>query len=308
LQWLGAIGLGLAATAMVNYAVARRTERRNLPKGQFLSFDGIRLHYIERGEGPPIVLLHGNGAMAHDFVLSGIVDQLATDHRVIAFDRPGFGFSERPRDQIWTATRQAALLARAIDALGARAATLVGHSWGTLVALAIALRDPAAVGSLVLMSGYYYPTTRGDVVLFSGPALPLLGDVMRYSISPLLGWLMAPGVYRKIFAPAPVPARFARNFPLGMALRPWQLRATAADTALMIPAAAELDSQYRRLTMPVTIVADPDDEIVAFDRQARRLAGALPHSTLCQIQHGGHMLHHTATQQIAAIIRGACPS
>jgi pimeloyl-ACP methyl ester carboxylesterase len=88
-----------------------------------------------------------------------------------------------------------------------------------------------------------------------------------------------------------------------MALRPWQLRAAAADAALMIPAAAELDREYRRLALPVTIVADPDDEIVEFDRQARRLAAELPHSTLCPIQTAGHMVHHTTPERIAGIIR-----
>src|SRR4051812_45161047 len=96
----------------------------------------------------------------------------------------------RPRDRVWTATPQADWLARAIDALDARPATLVGHPWGSLVALAIALRDPAGVVGTVLMSGYYFPTIRKDVALFSWPALPVVGDVMRHSISPVLGLLM----------------------------------------------------------------------------------------------------------------------
>jgi pimeloyl-ACP methyl ester carboxylesterase len=104
----------LAAAALTNHALARRAERRNPPEGKFTTVDGVRLHYIERGTGPVIVLLHGNGTMARDFVLSGVLDLLAKDHRVIAFDRPGFGFSERPRGRIWTAEAQAALLQKAL--------------------------------------------------------------------------------------------------------------------------------------------------------------------------------------------------
>jgi hypothetical protein len=77
----------LAAVSIVNYALARRAERDNPQGGKFVTIDGVRLHYIEGGTGPCVVLLHGNGTMARDFVLSGVFDLLCNDHRVIAFDR-----------------------------------------------------------------------------------------------------------------------------------------------------------------------------------------------------------------------------
>src|SRR3954470_19102375 len=146
----------LGGAALVNVALARRAERRNPPEGKFVTVDGVRLHYIERGAGPVIVLLHGNGTMARDFVLSGVFDLLCSDHRVIAFDRPGFGFSDRPRDRIWTPDAQAGLLLRALSELDVPRAVIVGHSWGTLVAMAMALRDGAHTAGLVLLSGYYF--------------------------------------------------------------------------------------------------------------------------------------------------------
>ena len=81
----------LGTTALVNTRRARLAERKNPPAGQFLDIEGVHLHYLERGEGPPLVLLHGNGAMMQDFEISGILDQLAQGYRVIAVDRPGFG-------------------------------------------------------------------------------------------------------------------------------------------------------------------------------------------------------------------------
>ena len=71
--------------------------------------DGVRVHYIARGKGRPVVLIHGNGTMAEDFVISGLVDQLATRYRVIAIDRPGFGHTDRPRWRVWTASRRRTL-------------------------------------------------------------------------------------------------------------------------------------------------------------------------------------------------------
>jgi pimeloyl-ACP methyl ester carboxylesterase len=300
------LGVGaavLVAAALTNHALARRAERRNPPEGKFITVDGVRLHFIELGTGPVIVLLHGNGTMARDFALSGVLDLLAKDHRVIAFDRPGFGFSERPRDRIWTAAAQAALLHEALLKLDLRRAVVVGHSWGTLVALALALREPADVAGLVLLSGYYFPSVRADAALGSWPAVPVLGDILRYTISPLLGRLTAPMVYRKLFAPSPVARRFASEFPLELAVRPSQIRASAAETALMIPGAAGLAEHYPELTIAVAVVAGLGDKIVDCDRQAGRLGAELPQSMLRKVPDAGHMIHHIVPEQVAAVIR-----
>jgi pimeloyl-ACP methyl ester carboxylesterase len=299
------LGLGaavLAAAALTNHALARRAERRNPPEGKFITVDRVRLHYIERGTGPVIVLLHGNGTMAGDFALSGVLDLLAKDHWVIAFDRLGFGFSERPRGRIWTAAAQAALLHEALLGLDVRQPVVVGHSWGTLVALALALRDAADVAGLVVLSGYYFPTVRADAALQSWPAVPVLGDILRYTISPLLARLMAPVVYRKMFAPSPVAPRFAGELPLELAVRPSQIRASAAESALMIPGAADLAEHYSELSIPIAIVAGIGDRIVDCESQAGRLRAELPQSKLRKISDAGHMIHHIVPEEVAAVI------
>src|SRR3954452_13273017 len=227
----------LAATAVYAVAQAHAAERKTPPIGHFLDVDGVRLHYIERGQGDPVVLIHGNGTLIQDFIVSGLVDGLSERHRVIVFDRPGFGYSTRPRIRIWPPMAQADVLRKALDQLGVEQAIVLGHSWGTLVAVALALQAPDLVRGLVLLSGYYFPTARLDVPLLSQPAIPVIGDVMRYTVSPLLGRLLLPRILRRVFEPAPVPERFDRLFPKGMTLRPSQLRASAGDTALMIPAA-----------------------------------------------------------------------
>ena len=165
---------GAAATALWVHAKARRAEHDNPPAGKFIYIDGVRLHYVVRGEGSPVLLLHGNTVTHADFQASGLIDRLARHHRVIAFDRPGFGHSSRPRDRLWTPSAQAALLRRALAGLGIHRPQVVGHSMGTMVALAMAMDYPADVSALVLVGGYYYPTVRIDALLTAPVALPVL--------------------------------------------------------------------------------------------------------------------------------------
>jgi pimeloyl-ACP methyl ester carboxylesterase len=295
----------LAALAYLNHRMAAEAERRNPPAGRFVVVDGVRLHYVERGVGPALVLLHGNGAMIQDFAASGLIDAAAASHRVIAFDRPGFGHSDRPRGRIWTADAQAALIAAALRELGVERATVLGHSWGCAVALALALRSPDLVGGLVLASGYHFPSPRVDAVALSGPAIPLIGDVMRYTLSPLLARLLKPRIERKLFAPAPVARSFEDGFPFEMAVRPSQIRAAAAESGLLIPQAAMAAKRYRELRMPVVIVAGDGDRIVDTEDQSARLHALLPGSILHRVEGAGHMIHHTALDAVLEAIAEA---
>jgi pimeloyl-ACP methyl ester carboxylesterase len=293
-----AAGAALAGWALLTHRAARRAEAAHPPTGRFVEADGVRLHYIEAGHGSPVVLLHGNGASAADFAASGLLSRLAESHRVIAFDRPGYGWSERPRSRIWSADRQARLVADALDALGVERAIVLGHSWGTLVALALALRAPERVRGLALLSGPYFPEPRLDVWMFSPPALPVIGDVLRYTGSPLVSRAIMPALFARIFAPKPVSRRFRERFSVGMAVRPSQLRASAAESALMMTGAARMASRYRDLAMPVAILTGAEDQMVPA-AQAARLHEAVAGSTLRLFPGVGHMMHYAVPRAVA---------
>jgi pimeloyl-ACP methyl ester carboxylesterase len=300
----GAGAAALAGLAAYNVAKTRRTEAENPPIGDFIEVDGVELHYLAQGSGSPIVLLHGNGATLEDWTASGLFDQLAANHRVIAFDRPGFGYSERPRTTAWTPRAQAALIARALEELGIERPLVVGHSFGTLVTLALALDDPEHVAGIVLIGGYFYGTVRADAVLTSPAALPVVGDAMRYTVSPLIAQGVSPLAKKKIFHPAPVAESFDA-FPIELAYRPSQIRAEAAEAGMMIPAAAMLNNRLGELDLPVTIIAGAGDKMVFPGPQSERLHKALPGSRLHMIEGAGHMVHYTATDAVAGAIEEA---
>ena len=292
----------LARTAIANRQMAKAAETKHPPEGRFMMVDGVRLHFVDSGgDGSPVVLLHGNGTMIADMAISGLIERTSLRYRTIAFDRPGFGYSSRPRDVAWTPSAQAMLFRKAFARLGIEKPIIVAHSWGTLVALGLALEQDAASG-LVLVSGYYYPTARTDVALLSPPAIPLLGDLMRHTVSPFLGRMLAPHMIRKSFAPAKVTPEFKSHFPLDMSLRPSQIRASAEETALMSSAAAKFQNRYSSLNLPVSIIAGAGDRIVNVDKQSRRLAREIPGSTLLILRGLGHMLHHSAPDEVMAAL------
>jgi pimeloyl-ACP methyl ester carboxylesterase len=298
---LAASASALGALAIINHVMARRAEKQHRPKGIFMEVDGVRLHYSDRGEGSPVVLIHGNMVTGDDYDTSGVAAILLNSHRVIIFDRPGFGHSERPHDRIWTADQQADLLHKALQQLGVVRPVVVGHSWGAIVAMAMAVRHEADIAGVVALSGYYFWTFRPDVLLAGVGALPIIGDILRYTISPLLNWLTMPLVKRALFSPGPVPVRFDAEFSTAMAIRPSQIRATSEDGALMIPGALALRDQYKDLRLPVVIMAGEGDKVV-FKRRAEQLKAAVNGSVLYVVQGAGHMVHYQATRQVVEAV------
>jgi pimeloyl-ACP methyl ester carboxylesterase len=303
-QWRNAAllaGLGLGACALFVRAKSKQAEREYPPQGKFVEVDGVRLHYIERGQGPVLVLLHGNMVLSGDFDQSGLIDQAAEHYRVIAFDRPGYGYSERPRTTVWTPENQARLLHHALQEIGVDSALVAGHSWGTMVALAMALEVPDFVRGLVLLSGYYYPSVRLDVPLMSPPAIPLLGDLLRYTVLPIMQRLSFPLMAKRMFSPQRISERF-RAIPPWLLLRPGQLRASAVESALMVPSAMMLAKRYPELKVPATIIHGTRDKMTNFGHNAERLHERIEHSEL-QLQPGvGHMTHYAHPEKVMEAI------
>jgi pimeloyl-ACP methyl ester carboxylesterase len=113
--------------------------------------DGARIAYTAAGSGPPLVLLHG--APCDKRTWQWIIPDLSRDHTVVAWDAPGFGESS-DIDDSWRAPQFADALAAFVAAVGVERPHVVGHSFGTMVALSLFQRHPAVPASLVLIGGY----------------------------------------------------------------------------------------------------------------------------------------------------------
>tara|TARA_R110002096_G_scaffold436038_2_gene665812 strand:+ start:79073 stop:80038 length:966 start_codon:yes stop_codon:yes gene_type:complete len=119
----------------------------------FITIDGVRMHYTDVGAGPPVVLLHGFGSSLE--IWHKVVPELASEHRVIAIDLKGFGWSSRPEGN-YSPTEQGRLVLAIMSKLGVAKADIVGHSWGASVSLALALQAPERVNRIALYGAWIY--------------------------------------------------------------------------------------------------------------------------------------------------------
>ena len=251
------------------------------------------------------MLLHGNLVTLDDWIASGVLGRLkAAGRRVLLFDRPGFGHSERPAGR-WGAEEQAALLRRAAWELGVERPVVVGHSWAALVALAWAQGAPVAGAALV--SGYYFPSARLDAALVAPAATPGLGPLLRHTLAPPFARLTLPSTLRTMFAPRSVPARFHALFPRELVPRPSQIRATASDGSIMVAEARRLSGRLGELRAPTLAMAGLDDRIADPHDQTARLARETG-ARLLLVPDAGHMVHHAAPGALADAVLSLAPA
>ena len=287
---------------------AARAEAANPPAGSFIEVDGRRIHYIEAGDGPPVVLLHGAFGSLRDYTYS-LMPKLAERYRVIAFDRPGLGYSDPLypgvlSGQAESPAAQARILAAAARQLGAEKPIVVGHSFGGIVAYAWALdHDPAAIVSLAGVAlpwpgdlGWIY--TVNGTVLGGALAAPLISALTpRSRIDSGL-------VYT--FAPHPMPTGYDSHIGAYMPLRLGAFRSNAKQVNWLRPHVVEMEARYPGLTLPIEIVHGGQDVTVPIAIHSGPLSERLNNVTLTVIDDAGHMPQHSHEDAtLAAIDRAA---
>src|SRR6185437_9468981 len=130
-------------------------DRRSYPiQSRSLEVDGGRMHFVDEGEGRPLVLVHGTPTWS--FLFRHLIADLSRDHRVIALDHIGFGLSEKPERWGYRPADHAKNLAMLIDRLGLKDITLVVHDFGGPIGLSYAVEHPENVSALVLFNTWMW--------------------------------------------------------------------------------------------------------------------------------------------------------
>jgi haloalkane dehalogenase len=128
-------------------------------ESRFVELDGNLVHYVDEGSGPILLMLHGNPTWS--FLWREVIRLLRDDFRCIALDYPGFGLSTSKPGYRFLPEEHADVVARFVDALGLKDATLVGQDWGAPIGLAVEQRRPGTFDRLVLANTWAWPTN-GD--------------------------------------------------------------------------------------------------------------------------------------------------
>ena len=255
---------------------------------QYVEIDGLQIHYKSAGQGrPALLLLHGFAASLYSW--REVMRELSQRFLTVAFDRPGFGLTTRPRS--WTGenpysqTAQSDQTIALMDQLGIEKAVLVGNSMGGAIAALTALRFPQRIQALVLVD----------------PAIALKGHLIPAWVRPFLNTPQARHL-------GPLIARSIQNWGIDFARSAWHdpskitpeiwegysrpLQVKNWDGALWEVLRARrapyLEEHLDELTLPVLVITGDDDHLIPSD-QSRRLAGKLPNAELVVIPNCGHI-------------------
>lgn len=252
----------------------------------FVRVHGIDVHTVRAGSGDPaFLLLHP--FFGSTFTFRHLVGPLAERGRVVAYDRPGFGLTERPSvadRNPYTRAANAELAVGLMDALGIERVVLVGCSAGGTVAFEVALRFPERVAGLVLLA----PAVNGDV---GPPAIlrPPLRTPQARRLGPLFLRRLARGGIDSLRAGYHDPARVGEDDLAGyrqpLRARNWD---RGLYEAMVAEAPPHLGPELSRITAPAVVLVGSSDRTIR-PVHGRRTAEALGNATYHEITDAGHL-------------------
>jgi cis-3-alkyl-4-acyloxetan-2-one decarboxylase len=119
-------------------------------QSHFLEIDGLRYHYLDEGQGQPLLMVHGNPTWS--FAWRRLIMDLARNYRVLAVDHIGCGFSDKPQDYPYILSRHIANLSRFVTELDLRKISLFAHDWGGAIGMGVADELPDRFERFVLFN------------------------------------------------------------------------------------------------------------------------------------------------------------
>ena len=293
--------LVLVGAAGCGQFAQQQAERDFPPLGSFVEVEGLKLHYIEKGEGVPVLLLHGASGNVRDWQLS-IFDQVAAKHRAIAFDRPGHGYSERPKERGYDPRVQARLIHAAMKKLGLEKPVIVGHSWSGAMALAYALQYPEDTGGILFLSGVSHPWPGGVGLNAEIASQPVIGSLFVNTLVPVAAPFVVDGAIAANFAPNPVPEGYGEKVGIALFTRPANYQANAEDLTNLKAMVAEMAPSYSQITAPLIIMTGDQDNTIWPHIHSVKLKEKLPGAEYIVLKDTGHMPHHARPAEVLAAI------
>ena len=238
---------------------------------------GARLRFLDEGEGPPVVLIHGFASALDTW--RGVMKELRKHHRVLAMDLKGFGWSSRPSGD-YSPQAEAQLVLALMEQRNIRSAQVVAHSWGSSVALAMALAAPERVTKIALYDAWVYEEQLPTTFLWARASG--VGEV-------LFDLFYTERADEKIARAFYDPKRYVTEKFVEEVERALDRPGTTAAALAAVRGQRFEDAQksYHELKQPVLLLWGRDDEVTLLPF-GERLARDLPHAHLLVYPQCGH--------------------
>ena len=303
----GAALVAVAGGALAAYTgwTARKVERSLPPEGAFAEIEGARLHYVDQGSGPAVVMIHGLAGQLRHFTYA-LAERLTPDHRVIAVDRPGAGRSDAAPGASQSVRAQARVIAGLIRKLGLERPLVVGHSLGGAVALALALDHPELVGGLALIAPLTQPVDVTEISpVFRALMVrsPVARRVIAWTLAVPASIARSAQSLETVFTPEPVVDDFGVKGGGLLGLRPRSFISASTDLLAAGDDLPGMVERYPELKLPVGVLHGDGDALLDHALHGHGFLKQLPTAELEVATGAGHMILMTQPDRTAAFIR-----
>jgi haloalkane dehalogenase len=270
--------------------------------GHFADVDGARLHYVDDGEGPPLLLLHGNPTWS--FLYREIVRGLNDRFRCIAVDYPGFGLSQAPRGFGFTPAEHARVLEGLVAQLDLTGLTMMVQDWGGPIGFAVAARQSARFERFVIGNTWAWPKSDPGTQVFSRLLGGPLGKVLILRRNFFVERAL-PGGVRLRRLPEEVMAAYRGPFPTPEARVPtWVF---PREILRSRPFLAEVERGLPALRDRPALLVWPTKDVAFRGPERRRWEATFPEHRTVLLEGAGHYIQEDAPEQIVAAIRDWAP-
>ena len=303
LVWLAVVFV-LLVGGLVAFAAwtASRVEKAVPPLGTFIEVEGTPIHYVDEGQGQPIVLVHGLAAQMQHLTYA-LREPLRQNYRVIFLDRPGAGYSERKPGTSARLTAQGDMVAALIEKLGLVRPRGGGHARGGAVARATALDHPESVGGLALIAPLTHPQDNPPEALKRlAIATPAMRMIVAWTLAVPSTILGGKAALAMVFAPDTVPADFGTRGGGLLGIRPKAFYSASSDMVAVRDDLDDMVARYPSLAMPVGILFGTRDGILDPAVQGEPMVGKVAGLALESVEGRGHMLPISATDRTVRFI------
>ncbi len=284
-------------------------------ESRFVSVDGQRMHYVDEGQGEPILMLHGNPTWS--YLYRHFIRELRSDYRCLALDHLGYGYSEKPVHGDYSMRAHILRLQSFVSKLGLRDLTLVVQDWGGIIGLGWAVRNKPLVKRLVIMNtaGFGLPSRKTLLEMKPKPwgflmlyplKLPIVGEAFVQGANGFVKRILPAGIHHSERLDARVMEGYLEPYPT------WASRRAHLASVRQIPlsrrhptmrllqeSGAELDGW----TVPTQLVWGMRDPVFVpwfLEEFERRLPN---HAPSVKLEDASHFLQDDRPDAIVPVIR-----